>query len=57
MHIAMYICLGIQGRGFTFSAFLAGAFINALPGIIVQLVLIPVIVMICDNHSAINIGD
>ena len=33
------------GNGFTWSAFMAGALINAVPGIILQLVLIPVLVM------------
>lgn len=31
----------LNGDGFTFAAFIAGAFANALPGIVVQLVLIP----------------
>ena len=34
----------IAGNGFTFAAFLSGAITTAIPGIIVQLVLIPVIV-------------
>ena len=42
---AMFVCVG-TGGGFTFSAFLAGAVTNALPGIIIQLVLIPILVMI-----------
>lgn len=43
--IAQVILLGIAGSPFTFSAFLAGAFINAVPGIICHIVLIPPIVM------------
>lgn len=46
--IAMAICLGFGG-GFTFAAFIAGAFTNAIPGIILQLVLIPVLVMVLEN--------
>ena len=41
---AMAILLGLSK--FTFSAFLASAFINAIPGIILQLVLIPSIMVI-----------
>lgn len=41
---AMFICLGLSGGSFTFSAFIAGAFTNALPGIILQIILIPVLV-------------
>lgn len=47
--IAMYICTGISGGSFTFAAFLAGAFINAIPGIVLQLILIPVLVMILEQ--------
>ena len=34
-----------SGEGFTFAAFIAGAFTNAVPGIILQLVAIPVVVL------------
>ena len=47
--IAMLVCCGIDGSEFTFGAFIAGAFTNAIPGIIVQIVLIPILVMILDN--------
>lgn len=33
------------GEPFTWAAFVAGAFVNAVPGIIVHILLIPVIVM------------
>lgn len=42
---AMVVILGISGSPFTWSAFLAGALLNAIPGIAVQLVLIPALVM------------
>lgn len=45
----MFICTGIKGGAFTFAAFLAGAVTNAIPGIIVQIVLIPLLVMVLDN--------
>ena len=47
--MAMFICLGLGGGSFTFVAFLSGAIINAIPGIIVQIVLIPLLVMLLDN--------
>ena len=34
------ILLGLGGSAFTWSAFIAGAFLNAIPGIILQLILI-----------------
>ncbi len=46
---AMFICMGIKGGSFGFSAFLAGAVTNALPGIVVQLILIPILVMVLDK--------
>lgn len=46
---AMFVCVGLGGGAFTFSAFLAGAVTNAIPGIIIQIILVPVLVMILDN--------
>ncbi len=40
-----YVFLMINGSALTMSAFLAGAFVNAWPGIILQLVLVPVVVI------------
>ena len=45
----MFICLGLTGGSFGFSAFLAGAVTNAIPGIILQLILVPVIVMVLER--------
>lgn len=36
---------GLTGKSFSFQIFLSGAFINAIPGIILQIVLIPIIMM------------
>ncbi|MBR2787620.1 MAG: ECF transporter S component [Erysipelotrichaceae bacterium] len=42
--IAQIVLLGIKGNTFTMSAFLSGAILNAIPGIILQLILIPLLV-------------
>ena len=42
---AMLVISGVTGSAFTWAAFAAGAFLNAIPGIIVHILLIPVIVM------------
>lgn len=42
---ARLITAGVSGSAFGFSAFISGAFTAALPGIILQLVIIPPIVM------------
>ena len=47
--VAMFTCLGLKGGNFGFSAFLAGAVTNALPGIILQIILVPVIVMVLEH--------
>lgn len=44
--LATLALLGVQGNEFTFGAFIAGAFVNAWPGIILQLVLIPAVMLI-----------
>lgn len=44
--IAEAILLGFVGEQFLFSAFIAAAFLNAIPGIILQLVLVPAIVTV-----------
>lgn len=43
--VASMILRGIAGTGFTWVAFMAGAFTSAIPGIILHIVLIPVVVM------------
>jgi len=54
---AMLLCMGLSGESFTFAAFLAGALTNAVPGIIVQIVLIPPLVMLLENPKVLNIKD
>lgn len=46
---AMVLLLGLQGGAFTWEAFLAGAVLNAVPGILVQLILIPAILLALDR--------
>jgi LytS/YehU family sensor histidine kinase len=50
--LVMMILMDVQGSAFTFSAFLAGAFTNAVPGIVLQLIFIPCI-MAALNRSAV----
>lgn len=42
--IASFVLYSILGNPFTWQIFAAGAFLNAIPGIIVQLILIPIII-------------
>ena len=43
--IVRVLLSGAAGEPFTWAAFMAGAFVNAVPGIIVHILLIPVIVL------------
>ena len=43
--ITMVVISGVSGSAFTWSAFIAGALLNAVPGIILHSVLIPILVM------------
>ena len=43
--IVMVALMGLSGSAFTWGAFMAGAFVNAVPGIIVHILLIPIIVL------------
>lgn len=44
--LSMFICMYVTGHSFGITLFLAEACTNALPGIILQLILIPLIVML-----------
>ena len=43
--LVMFVCMGFDVSAFGLSAFLAGAVLNAVPGIVLQIVLIPIIVI------------
>ncbi|MBO4979487.1 MAG: ECF transporter S component [Clostridia bacterium] len=47
---AMFVCLGATGGSFTAAAFVAGAVTNAIPAIVIQIVLVPVLVLIADRQ-------
>lgn len=47
------VLLGLGGKCFTFAAFAAGALLNAIPGIIIQLILIPAIVLVLKKYTKI----
>lgn len=53
---AMALLLGISSKAFTWQAFAAGAVLNAVPGIIVQLILIPAIMLVLDKTGLVKFG-
>lgn len=52
---SMYVSIGISGGKYTLSAFLAGAVVDAIPGIILQIILIPILVMVLDNPKILDL--
>ena len=54
--IAMVALLGIGENGFTFGMFFAGAFANAIPGIILQLVFVPAMMLALDKTRLVPFG-
>ena len=54
--VAEIVLLGIGGEGFTYQTFLAGAFFNAIPGIITQLILIPVVMVALNRTGLVRFG-
>lgn len=50
------ILLGIRGNTFTWKAFAAGAFLNAVPGIILQLILIPAVMVALNRTGLVRFG-
>lgn len=43
--VVMFACMGFDASAFGLSAFMVGAVMNAVPGIVVQIVLIPLLVI------------
>ena len=47
--IARLVLAGLSGQSFTWALFMAGAFTNAFPGIILHLVLVPLLVIVLEK--------
>lgn len=54
--IARVLMVGVTGQAFTWQVFMAGAFINAIPGIIVQLILIPALMLALHRAGMVPFG-
>ena len=49
-----FVLAGLTGSSFPFSAFLSGALLTAVPGIVAQLVLIPLILVALQKAKVID---
>ena len=52
--VARFLCAGLDVTAFGLSAFWAGAITTAIPGIIVQIVLIPILVMVLEKYNPVR---
>ena len=52
--IVTFILLGINGQAFTWQAFIAGSILNAIPGIIIQLIFIPSLMLVLNKIGLSN---
>ena len=51
---ARLVCAGLDTTAFGLSAFWAGAITTAIPGIIVQIILVPILVMSLEKHNPVR---
>ncbi len=51
--IVQFFVLGFTDEGFVFTAYIAGAFTNAIPGIILQILLIPLVMITLQKFNLI----
>lgn len=49
--LVQFLLAGLRGTEFSLALFLSGAVTTAIPGIILQLVLIPILVMVMERTS------
>ncbi|MEG2295324.1 MAG: ECF transporter S component [Oscillospiraceae bacterium] len=55
MGIANVFLLGFSDNGYSFTAFITGSFITALPGILIQIILIPIIIAVLKKSRVITL--
>lgn len=53
--IAMLACMGIKGGSFAFISAITESVVTAIPGIAIQLVLVPVLVMFTDSQKILKL--
>ena len=54
--VAQFLCVGLDISAFGLSAFWAGAVTTAIPGIVAQILLIPVLMMAMEKHRSVMDG-
>jgi len=49
--VVMFVCMGLDASKFGLVSFVAGAFTNAVPGIVLQITLIPILVILLRKNE------
>lgn len=52
--VVQFCCMGLDATKFGFSAFWAGAVVDAIPGIVIQIVIIPIIIMLLEKTKILD---
>lgn len=52
---AQFVCVGLDASAFGLTAFWTGAVTTAIPGILVQIILVPILVMALEKHTATSV--
>jgi ABC-type sulfate transport system permease subunit len=52
--VVRVLLTGVAGEAFTWQMFMTGAFLNAIPGIVLQLVFIPVLMVALDRTGMVR---
>ncbi len=52
--IVSVIVYGINNSSFTWQIFISGALLNAIPGIVLQMILIPILILALENAGVMN---
>jgi len=52
--VVSFILYGLSNTSFTWEVFMAGAFINAIPGIVIQIIVVPLIVVALSKAKVIE---
>lgn len=54
--LVKWLLLGLRGTAFPLSAFLVGGFVDAFPGILLQILLLPLLVLLCEKYAGMQEG-
>ncbi len=52
--VVQFFCMGLNSTEFGFFAFWTGAVVNALPGIVIQLIIIPIMILVLEKTKVLK---